>query len=302
MLNTIFREIISLAGPDDTDQRSAIATVVLFVLVVVLFFGVLSTINVIYLCCKSGDYYLAKIVVLLVEIFGSILYFYGDNIGYIFDRYGDVLGCGQVCVENNRIAAIILLGLALIFYQLFPVCIRKIAEFKNIEHTSHGWFSASYMMTTILKIDALFTVVAIMAQTSDFCSRTDLSISVAFLIICVIVGISLMFVYCSISALELSNKSDTEDWYWIAPFTFAILVIAFPLYVLADNLQPLDCAWGCDSFAGNQTLNDLNCNTTGNSAMRLGFTLFTFIAVGTLSLLLFCCRSNTKTEATAKPV
>ena len=303
MLNTIIREIISLSAPSDSSQHAAgVATVVLFVLVVLLFFGILSTLNIIYVGCKGGDYMRFKIFVLLVEIFGAVLYFYGDNVGFIFDRYGSVLGCGPQCIENNRIAAIIALGFALMFYQLFPMCIRKIADYNQIEHTSTGWYSASDMMTTILKIDAVFTVVAIMAQTNDFCSRTDVSISVAFFIICLVVGISLMFVYCSVSALELSNNNNTEAWCWIAPLTFIMLVISFPMYVLADNLQPLDCAWECDSFASNDTLNDLMCNNVGNSALRLGFTLVAFLTVGTLSLVLFCCRHNTKGGATAKPI
>lgn len=238
-----------------------------------------------------------KIVLLVVQTLGALLYFYGDNISFIFNHYSSVLGCGQQCINNNRIAAVICLGLALMFYHVFPSCLHKIAKHKNMDDVSTGWYSASNMMTTILKIDALFTVVAIMAQTTDFCSTTDVTISVSFFVICIVVGVSVMVVYCTIAAMELNSDSDTEKWFWIPPVTFVALLLCFPMYVLADNLQPLDCAWGCDSFAtdiGNTTLT--RCNTVGNSALRLGFTLTTFLVVGSLSLVLFCCRHNTKNE------
>ena len=307
MLNTVLREIISLSSPDESDQRAAgIATVVFFVLVLVILAVTISIVNIISICIIEDD---AKIIcfellVLLFDIFGAVLYFYGDNIGFVFSRYGDVLGCGPQCVENNRIAAILILGCALIYLHLGPPCINKISDLMGIKHESVGWYSASDMITTILKIDAVFTVVAIMAQTTDFCSTTDKSISLAFLIICILVGIVLMIVYCTSSAIELSDDSDTEDWFWFAPFAFVILAISFPMYVLADNAQPLDCAWGCDSFASNLTINDLTCDNVGNSAIRLGFTLVTALTVGILSLVLFGCRLNTEStsDATAKTV
>ena len=295
MLNTAIREIISLSAQNEEDrQPAALATVILFGLVVVLFFGSLAIINLVYLCYNESDDLPIKIAILVVEIIGSILYFYGDNIGFIFDQYGEILGCGQQCVENNRIAAVITLGLALIFYHLFPPCLIKAAKMFDLEGETTAWYSATDMFTSILKIDSLFTVVAIMAQTDEFCGRTDLSISIAFLVLCFIVGIGLLVTYCSFSSYILKDNRDTETWWWIVPFAFILLSLCFPMYVLADNLQPLDCAFGCDSFAANQTQNAIGCNAVANSALRLGFTLFTFITVSILSLLLFCCRHNTK--------
>ena len=295
MLNSICREIVSLSAPDDSERRAAgIATVVLFVLVIVLFFGILSSINVIYLCCKyvnNKEALFFKMAFLLVEILGATLYFYGDNISFIFDQYGDALGCSQQCMENNRIAAVITLGLALMFYHLFPPCLHKVATLCELPEPT-PWYSASSMMTTILKVDALFTIVVIMAQTTDFCSNVDLSISVAFLVISVVVGIILMIVY---SAISYSSNQDKE-WRWIVPLACILLVVIFPMYILADNLQPLDCAFGCDTFAFNQTQNEISCNEVGNSALRLGFTVVAFITVAFLSSVFFCCRHNTKGE------
>ena len=55
-----------------------------------------------------------------IQTLGAILYFYGDNIGYIMQNYSEELGCGDQCILNNQIAAIMSLGLALIILHFFP--------------------------------------------------------------------------------------------------------------------------------------------------------------------------------------
>lgn len=199
----------------------------------------------------------------------------------------------DACMDGIRITAVITLGLALMFYHLFPTCLQKVAKLSKIDlPKTTGWYSASDMTTTILKVDTLFTVVAIMAQTTDFCGVIDRSISIAFLVISVVVGTTLMTVYGVFSY----KKIDNRQYAFIAPLVCVFLLIAFPLYILADNLQPLDCAFGCDSFASNQTRNSIGCDEVGNSALRLGFSFAAFLIVSILSIILFCCRNNTTGE------
>ena len=83
--------------------------------------------NLVYLCCKeSDDVGTHKNCLLVIEIIGVILYFYGD---FIFNQHEEVLGCGQQCVENKRIAAIVTLGLATnVLSPVSPPCLRKIAN------------------------------------------------------------------------------------------------------------------------------------------------------------------------------
>lgn len=76
------------------------------------------------------------------------------------------------------------------------------------------------------------------------------------------------------------HDADGRIWCHLFPMLFLILLfICFPLYLLADNAQPLDCDFGCDFLAKNKTLNALSCNAYGNSALRLSFTLVTFIII-----------------------
>ena len=58
-----------------------------------------------------------------------------------------------------------------------------------------------------------------------------------------------------------------------------IVTICLPFYLLADNFQPLDCAFSCDTIVANATISTTTCNRMANSAVRLGFTLTTLIIV-----------------------
>ena len=288
MLNTICREIVILSGGG---RGAAIAAVVLFV-VVLLFFGSLATIQSIVLCYKNEKHLTFNLVVLIIQIVGALLYFYGDNFIYILNRYASDLGCGPQCVNANRIISVISLGCTLVIYHLLPPCLDKIAKHWKLKSTDH-WYTASNIITTIVKVDALFTVVAIMAQTSEFCSSADLGISAAFFVVSIVVGWALMGVYAAISYLILDEHANHS---WLVPVVTVPLAICLPLYLLADNEQPLDCGFNCDTFAANVTQNELTCDVTTNSAIRLTFTLVAFIAVLSISILLFFFREDTKAD------
>lgn len=291
MLNTIIREIVILSGEG---RGAAIAAVVLFVVfVVVIFFGTLATIQTIVLCYKNEDHLAFNLIVLIIQIIGSLLYFYGDNFMYILNRYASELGCDSQCVNINRILSVVCLGCTLIIFHLIPPCLKKIAEYKKLNNNDH-WYAASNIITTIIKVDALFTVVAIMAQTSEFCSDADLGISAAFFVISIFVGWGLMGAYATISCFILDDANSKP--LWLVPLATVALAISLPFYILADNEQPLDCGFDCDTFASNGTQNDLTCDVTTNSAIRLSFTIITFIVVSSVSILLFFFREDTKAD------
>lgn len=303
MLFTILREIVILSTKDRPNGRTAgIATAVIFVLVL-LFFGVISAINLTHRCWKSEEYGWVKIALVIVEICAAVFYFYGENVGFIYTQYGEALGCDEECMEDNRLLEILAIGIALLFYQILPSCVRKIGDYKNLREQNYGWYSAADMLAVILKTDALFTVVVSAAtQTTDFCSsRTDVQTSVAFFAISILVGVLAMTVFCIITTLQFKQNPNSKDWHWIVPFTYLILVVCFPLFVLSDNPQPLDCAWGCDSFIRNVTLNnERNCNIASNAAMRLGFSVVAFLSIVSVLLLLYGCRHNTAFKTVAK--
>ena len=197
------------------------------------------------------------------QIIASMLYFYGDNINYILERYGENLGCGDVCVENNRIAAVVTLGLSLILFHITPGVLRKIAKMNDWKYTETGWKSALDMLVIIVKIDTVFTVVAIMAQTDEYCNSTDVGLSWSFVVICFFAGLVAMIVYGVFSCYKLDNSDKCK----CITLAFFLLLFCFPMYLLADNQQPIDCAFGCDTFAANMTQNEINCNMRGSAGL-----------------------------------
>ena len=296
IINTIIREIIVVSTDDG--KKGGLATVILYGIEALVVFGVLSPLYVgymiysIYASKKINDddkldHYIVTTLILSAQTFASMLYFYGDNINYIMERYGEDLGCGEKCVNNNRIAAVVLLGLSLMLFHVVPATLRKIAKMCGIKQEQTGWNSALDMVVVIVKIDTVFTTVAIMAQTDEFCNLTDISLSSSFVVISFLVGLYAMIVNGLYSCSKLDEISKCVT------LAFFLLLFCFPMYLLADNQQPIGCAFRCDTFAANMTLNDINCNTTGNAVLRIGFmavTLLTTIAVP--SGLLYCSISN----------
>lgn len=265
ILNSIVREGIAVKH---VDQRNAGIASMVTLTICLLFFLIASLIRVGILFCLDS---LAKIFPALVQSLAAILYFYGDNINYIMQRYGDAIGCGDQCVTNNRIASVVALGVALLILQLVPSVLRKIADWTDDESV---WYSTLDMIAVILKIDILYTAVVTMTKTDEFCGYIDETLSITFIIICTLVGIFAMVIHC-----RFSMKKVADQYKIVIVGSCVALAFSFILFLLADNEQPIDCAFDCDTFAANQTVNAITCNKRGNDGLRLGFMLVPFIMV-----------------------
>lgn len=282
--NTILREFIALVAINNHD--AAIGTVFCFC-----FLGcVLLGLSPIGLCFSKPKLTFPSVSAWLVHLAAMVLYFYGDNIGYILQRYGDELGCGDKCIENNRIAAVVLLGSALILLHIMPPLLKDLATLvtEDSEEQIGGWYYALDMIAMLVRIDTVFTVIAIMAQTTEFCSLTDRSLGWSFFVICTIIGVAAIIISSIYAAYKIDQKKSVEN----APAMSGIMIsavillsISLPLYILSDNQQPIDCVWGCDSYATDNTTMivaadmGISCNMNANSGMRLGFMSLTGILV-----------------------
>ncbi len=289
MLNTIIREIIIVANNDP--ETSALVAVIMFGLVAVLFFGTLALGHFIYLCVYKHHY--SSFIASAIQTLGALLYFYGDNVTYILGQYGPELGCNEDCVTSNRIAASFSLGVALIIFQLVPSLIHKLIKMtkgKSQTDSYPNWLAAIDMVTVLVKMDTLFSAVVVMVESPDFCSRSDIATSVSFIIACMIIGIFAEIIYW-LYALH-SNKDKEIMFTGLVTAGLFVMMISFPMYILADNHQPLDCAFGCDSFAANRTINSMNCNKVANASTRLGFTTITFTLIAVISPIYFICQKR----------
>ncbi len=121
-----------------------------------------------------------------------------------------------------------------------------------------------------------------MTQSSDFCSSTEIAASSSFLSVCFVLGIaseSIDYFYALDTNVRNKKYIDQSFNQLVTVGMILIVTICLPFYLLADNFQPLDCAFSCDTIVANATINTIRCNQTANSGVRLGFTLTTLIIV-----------------------
>ena len=159
-------------------------------------------------------------------------------------------------IENNRIAAIVLLGSALLVLNIFPILFRDLAKILDSDIKPGPWYYTLDMFAMLVRIDIIFTTIAVMAQTSDFCSLTDRSLGWSMFCTCSLVGIAALIITGIYSVYRINDKKKVENKKLISMSMVAILFflsIALMLYILADNEQPIDCEWNCDSYATNMT-------------------------------------------------
>ena len=232
-------------------------------------------------------------VPLVIQFVGALLYLYGDNIPQLVNRYGSELGCGEVCRQNNNIAGIISLGVALLIFKLgtkiweniynywYRTEIERGDEPKSEESKFLLW--PTEMITYVVKIDAVYSALLAMEQSSDPCSEFHLSVSISLLVICVVAWIPASFTY-SLSAYEFPQKKIQYICPSICPSIFASLTLV--LYMLADNDLPLGCAFKCDAPVNatdkcmTTTMDDLSCRDPINYWIR-----FVFMAVALISII-----------------
>lgn len=294
MLNSIVRDITALATLNNENlQSAAIVNVVFLGIICVLIFPIANIVLIVVDICKDStepEAICRRIIIAFVQILGAMFYFYGDNIGFIIQNYSEELGCGDQCVVNNRIAAVVTLGLALIILHLFPVVFNYI-DFSIIDKNGCNndgwndniskWNSGMDMITIIVKIDILYTAVAVMTQTDEFCGSIDKALSWSFIVLCALVGIVFMFINLVYSYIKINHDNAVV----ILVFSVIFLALSVFMYLLADNQQPLDCAFNCDTFAANQTINEISCNTHANSSVRLSLMLIASIIVFSLAVI-----------------
>ena len=198
---------------------------------------------------------------LVIDVVATGFYFYGDNIYFVVQNYGGDIGCNFECIRNNRIFSVLCLGIALIIRHLVNHVFKDFGILCNyndgvdteepVTEATMPWTHVLKMFSDIHKMDTLYTAVALAAQSAEFCSYIDVSLSWSLYIVCCAAGI-LSLIIRGVLALKYEDH-DYSKAQAISTIICVILCIILPLYLLTDNEQPFDCAFGCDSFATNVT-------------------------------------------------
>ena len=275
----------------------AIIAVVSFVVSLFLVFGTMVMINVIYYCViRLGKDVFFRVFALAVYSLGSMLYYYGDNINDIMQLFGSELGCGERCRLNNRVASTICSGTALLILKKYPGVQVQFHAIVGFQDTAKVWFSAADMVVLFVIFDSLYnTVVAAAAETGETCGVEDIGVEVCFLVILILLGVLFVTINC-LFAIKKSPKSLHR----LICITYGVVLVCFPLFLLVNNRQPLDCAFGCHTQGRNATSSVDGCNSAGASGFRLGIFIFLFVGISCITLLLFLNRKKTEEEGEKK--
>jgi len=300
IIESIIREIIVLSiSGGGNEFVGAIVTIVSFVVSLILVFGTMVVINIIYYCViRLGKDVFFRVFALAIYSLGSVLYYYGDNITDIMQLFGEQLGCGSRCRLNNRVAGTIASGTALLILKKYPGGQVQFHAIVGFQDTAKVWFSAADMVVLFVILDALYnTVVAAASETGEACGVEDIGVEVALLVILVLLGVLFVTINC-IFALKKSHKSLHR----LICITYGVVLVCLPLFLLVNNRQPLDCAFGCHTQGRNATSSVEGCNSAGASGLRLGIFIILFVGISSISLLLFLNRNKVEEKAEEKAV
>ncbi len=300
MLNTLVQSIILLVRGDQT--ASSTAAFSMFGIIAVVFFGSLAVAHFLYLCFLRG--HRINFITSVIQTVGALFFFYGNNINDLINNYGSNVGCTGTCAENSRIISSFALGIALIIFNIVPSVTKSVLKLLKLKQKPTSlvatkipdWFAAIDMITMFVKINTLYSAIVSMVQSEEFCNNTDIATSTTFLLVCIIIGIFAEVVY--FMNARVTNKDNSKLYIGLISFTFASMLLCLPLYLLADNRQPLDCAFGCDTVASNQTLNIVSCNALPNEAVRVGFTALALVFIGTIPIIFFFLNRKAREEVT----
>lgn len=240
---------------------------------------------------KSLKHSHASFFACLIQSIVLTLYFYGDNLGYILQRYGEAIGCDKKCIEINHTIARAILVIAALLLHIFPLLLKQLVQKYNWKYKQEDWYKAFGIFGVIVKVESAYTTFAIIAQTSAYCSPTELTLGSIFLFVCSIVGI-IAIVKKVISMHDCTRlKKDKKSIDVLFVLSAIFVSVSLPLHLLGDNRQPLDCAFGCDFNTTSliQGVNidvEDNCNVIVNSAVRLALIKVTALLLIPISLLL----------------
>jgi hypothetical protein len=226
----------------------------------------------------------------------ALVYYYGANIIPIMDIYGDELKCGETCARNIKFSASVMLAIGLLLFFITPGIIERFKKtgYDGFTRWSHTVLDVSQV---IIQLNAIYSEVSIIIDTSESCTSTNQGLSITLIVFTSFVGlIYLGFLYFyTFSTMKPPGSDDTKVQVRSFGLTFVAIVIcamvSLVLHILAQNTQPIGCAFGCDDMNLGRNINatviNSECDMLIFGIANLVFSVFSplfFLAVFFLAL------------------
>ena len=228
--------------PNGTHSSAAIASVVLFSIVGVLYI-VAIVVGFLLLWWKESkvQHLFQKNAArgIFVAI-GGLFYYIGDHLPPLVEEYAEELSCSPNCVEQTQVTGIVMLAIATTTY--LPIAINSIFTHNKDEDDlddldedqipSH--IAVFLLMAKITDLDLVYTSIErIIPRT---CDETIVGGTWAYYAIYVVVftGVTVYAVWC------ICKNTTTVKKIWVV-FNALLICLFMACYILADNRLPLGC-------------------------------------------------------------
>ena len=290
-MDKIIRGIIELNAVDF--DGAGIASLVYFtVLCLLIMLAPLTS-----LCCVKCDIW--RVCSLIFQLLVASLYYFGDNIDYFAWRYGEAFECDLGCQQSLVVVKQVFLGVAVLFIHTIPFLDHEphLDEKRSVRYVLN-------IVNVLVKVDMIYSIVTttIILPGSD-CSIIE-TLSFALFSLATVIGWAGILRQTIQGATSIYEDDATSILKtrstWIG---VPLLLVSLPLFLLADNQQPLQCGLlnttiiPQDTGRGNRTVDmdsrgnrtvDMDSNDAKTlSELRLGFTsttaclvLFVVVIVG----------------------
>ena len=222
-----------------------------------------------------------RISVFLPPLLVASLYYFGDNIDYFTSMYGEAFECDENCLQKLVVVKQVCLGVAILFIHTIPFLDHKphLDEKRSVRYVLN-------IVNVLVKVDMIYSIVTttIILPGGD-CSVTK-TLSFTFFCLATVIGWVSILRQRKKGAAVIFNKDEYKSVYrsHTNRFGVSLLLVSLPLFLLADNQQPLQCQLVNTTYAarGNRTVGGdmYDYNTTVLSILRLVFTVITAICVG----------------------
>ena len=169
-------------------------------------------------------------------------------------------------------------------------CFKYVRENYNQKDTPSTYYALG-LFASLVKMDVFFTFSSTELRNTEYCSSRTVILSWTLATLLTLIGIGIIIkggIGVVKKATKKGNIKDTGIMWCSMILIVLLLSFSLPLYIVTDNEQPLDCAFGCDNHAKNTTLSALRCKMKANGITRLSLMLLTLVLLSTSLSLMMC--------------
>lgn len=234
---------------------------------------------------------------------GATFYYIGDNLPQILSDYSTELNCDEACVRRGFIAGVYFLFIALTTFNFLPTIFRRVSKTLQEDYEAERYLYARFqfrffvlrMLALLLDFDAIYTACWVYAFIDVENCGVDEIVGSS---ITILTGWITWSIYAIAYAFYLPNVASTlkqvlccklpEKKHRVLNGIYyatmiLLLVTIFPLHILGDNTEPIEC--GCTTF-NNATIRTFTCQQRRSvNSTRLAIFFYQLVLIGLLGSL-----------------